>query len=405
MGNIYIKYLGTFEISRDGETVITIKSSKNRVKKLLGMLLLEKRAQYTDSQLIERIWEEESIANTETALTNLVYLARKTLKALDDKAEFVIREDGKYIWNPKIKVDSDLEKIEEDYMKMIDGNVPSEIKLAFGLEIVALYDNELAASFDYDAWWLPVSEYYNKLFLNASAATCEILEKSENEDDHTKIIDIAANASRYDLGCDRFYIYIFKALKVLKRRKAIVEYYDTLSKAYFNKVGEPLCDEIKKIYAWATRSEEFTFDDLAALTESLRERSKDTVIRGAFYCDRDMFKNMVHFILRNSMRNDRDVVVMMITIYQLNETLTDDQLEKGMDKLEEIIRKSLRKDDIFSRYSTNQFLIMPFECKKDKINVIEKRINDNFDKANIDSDLAIDIINFTIEEDGYQLLY
>ena len=40
-----------------------------------------------------------------------------------------------------------------------------------------------------------------------------------------------------------------------------------------------------------------------------------------------------------------------------------------------------------------------------EVKLLEKRINDNFDKANIDSDLAIDIINFTIEEDGYQLLY
>lgn len=405
MGNIYIKYLGTFEIIRDGESVISIKSSKNRVKKLLGMLLLEKRAQYTDSQMIERIWKEESISNTETALTNLVYLTRKTLKAVDGNAEFVIRDDGKYIWNPEIPVDSDIDRIEASYVKMIDGNVPQEVKLTLGMDIIELYDNELAASFDYDAWWLPISEYYNKLFLNASAMTCEILEKSDDEDGHVKIIDIAANASRYDLGNDRFYVYIFRALKALKRRNAIVDYYETLSKAYFNKVGEPLCDEIKKVYAWATRSEEFTFDDLAELTESLRERSKDTVIRGAFYCDRDMFKNMVHFIVRNSMRNDRDVMVMMITIYQLNEQLTEAQLEKGMDRLEEIIRKSLRKDDVFSRYSTNQFLVMPFECKKDKINIIEKRINDNFDKTNADSDLAIDIINFTIEEDGYQLLY
>lgn len=191
----------------------------------------------------------------------------------------------------------------------------------------------------------------------------------------------------------------------MKRRTTIIEYYDSLNKTFFNKVGEPLGDEIKKIYAWATRSEDFTFDDLANLTDSLRERSNDSGIKGAFYCDRDMFKAMAHFILRNSMRNNHDLVVMMITIYRLNDDITEEELDKGLTKLEDVIRKTFRKDDVFSRYSANQFLVMPFECKKDKISIVEDRLYANFKKANKDTDFAIDVVNFTIDEGGYELIF
>lgn len=405
MSRIYIKYLGQFEISNEENVTVSIKSNKNRVKKLLGMLTYGTKTQYSDTQLVERVWQEESVANKDTALTNLAYLARKTLKPLDDDIEFIIREDGKYLWNPAVEVDSDLKQIERSYKLMLKDNLLDEEKLGFGLEIVSLYKDELATSFDYDAGWLPSSEYYNNIFLEAAAMSCDILEKAHDKTGYGRIINIAAKASRYELGSDRFYIYIFKALKALNRRTTIIEYYESLNKTFFNKVGEPLGDEIKKIYAWATRSEDFTFDDLAALTESLRERSNDSQIKGAFYCDRDMFKTMAHFILRNSMRNNHDLVVMMITIYKLNDAIKEAELDKGLTKLEDVIRKTFRKDDVFSRYSTNQFLVMPFECKKDKISIIEDRLLANFEKANNDTDFAIDVVNFSIDEDGYELIF
>lgn len=69
-----------------------------------------------------------------------------------------------------------------------------------------------------------------------------------------------------------------------------------------------------------------------------------------------MFKNLIHFVLRNSMRNRRDVVVMLVTIFEEEDTMSMEEREAEMDNLEDVIRKSLRKDDVFSRYSMNRFL-------------------------------------------------
>ena len=38
---------------------VSIKSNKNRVKKLLGMLTYGTKTQYSDTQLVERVWQEE----------------------------------------------------------------------------------------------------------------------------------------------------------------------------------------------------------------------------------------------------------------------------------------------------------------------------------------------------------
>lgn len=405
MNEIYVKYLGVFEIRKDGKPLIQIKSAKNRVKKLLGLLMLSKEVQYTDEELVSKIWQNETIPSPESALTNLVYLTRKTLKDLDADMEFIIRQNGKYIWNPKIQYGSDLKDIEAIKNKINNKSIEFESLLEYGRKAVELYDGEIAANFEYAAWWLPINEYYNKMFLEICIKICDALEEQKEEKYWEEIIDIATKASKFDLGNDKFYVYIFKSLKHLNRRQTIVNYYENLNKFYSSKMGESLSDEIKKIYAWAIRSEELTFSDISELTESLRERSKDRVIRGAYYCEKEMFKNLVHFILRNSMRNNKDVVVMLITISEEEQRMTMHQWERAMDKIEEVIRKSLRKDDVFSRYSVNQFLIMPFECLRNKINVIEDRMVKNFEELNEDSNLSIDIINFTMEEEGYQLLY
>ena len=165
MSRIYIKYLGLFEIRNEKNESVSIKSNKNRVKKLLGMLTYGKNTQYTDTQLVERVWQEESVLNKDTALTNLAYLARKTLKPLNPDVEFIIREDGKYIWNPTILIDSDLNQIERNYKLLLDDNILDDEKLGLALDIINLYEAELATSFDYDAWWLPPSEYYNNILL------------------------------------------------------------------------------------------------------------------------------------------------------------------------------------------------------------------------------------------------
>ena len=72
MSRIYIKYLGLFEIRNEKNESVSIKSNKNRVKKLLGMLTYGKNTQYTDTQLVERVWQEESVLNKDTALTNII---------------------------------------------------------------------------------------------------------------------------------------------------------------------------------------------------------------------------------------------------------------------------------------------------------------------------------------------
>lgn len=405
MSLIYVKYFGDFEIRKDGIPVIKIKSRKNRVKKLLGLIMISNDKIYSDKQLVERIWQDEELDNQEKDLTKLVYLARKTLRSIDENLDFIIREEGKYVWNPDILYESDARELEVFNQKIINSNLSDEEKIEIGRKGVELYEGELAANFEYATWCLPMSEYYNNIFLEIADEVCGLLESQGTDEGYEEIIAIGAKAKKFNVYNDKFYLYIFKALKALNRRQQIIDYYDELNKYYFKKTGEALSDDIKKIYAWAIRSEDMTFTDIDELTESLRERSKDNVIRGAYYCEREMFKHMAHFILRNSMRNNHEIVVMLITIFDEKESMSVEERDKEMDILEEAIRKSLRKDDVFSRYSVNQFLIMPFECKSEHINIIETRITNNFEKARSNPDLGAEIVNFKMEEDGYELIY
>lgn len=53
---------------------------------------------------------------------------------------------------------------------------------------------------------------------------CNILEEIGNDEDWEEIIEISTKASKHDIGSDKFYINIFRALKALNKRTTIVNY-------------------------------------------------------------------------------------------------------------------------------------------------------------------------------------
>ncbi|MEG0292134.1 MAG: hypothetical protein RR617_05260 [Anaerovoracaceae bacterium] len=403
MEKVYVTYLGTFTIQKDDEIVI-FKSSKNRIKKLIGLLALEPEKPLSDSDLFLKIWPREYYDIEENSLINLVYLARKSLKKLDPNIDFILRREGRYIWNPNVKIESDIKELENIARSLKDYSRDDELRLEEGRKGIELFNGEFGAVFEYASWTSHLNEFYNNAYFQISKSVSEILINRGEEQGLEEVLNIANRANKYETASDDFYIIIFRVLKLLNRRDSIINYFGNISKNYYDKVGEPIAGEIKKIYSWAIGNEELSFTDLETLTENLRERSKDRERRGAFYCEKEMFKNLLHFILRNSMRNSNEIVIMLVTIFE-EETMGANEITQEMEKLEEVIRMCLRKDDIFSRYSTNRFLIMPFDCKATKVNVIDDRISAKFNEYNKNPNLSIDIINFTIEENGYQMLF
>lgn len=405
MCRYYIKWLGGLEIYRDDELRLALKSKKSQVKDMLAVLHMKKDSQLTDDQIIEMIWINDNIENSQSALKNLAYLTRKALKEVDEIEEFVIRKNGRYIWNPEVETKTDTQEMEEYYKELTSVNTSDEEKLEKGRKIVSLYKGRLAENFDNNTWWFPISQYYNMIYINTVSIMCKLLEKLDTEDSYEEIIFVATTATHYDMSNEELYVHVFRALKAMDDKRGICDYYEAIGEIIYNKIGEGLCEEIKKIYTWAMQEPDFTFNDLEKLTENLRENLNTDEIKGAYFCQRDAFKNILHFIIRNSIREKNDVVITLLTITDLEEKLIEGDKLKEMDRLYDALKSLLRKNDVYVRYSVNQFLVLPYDCSKESISIVEKRVVEKFDRNKKHQELVLDVVSFSIEKKGYQLLY
>lgn len=52
---IYVNYLGVFKILKeDNSRLLSLKRQKNRVKKLIGLLILDREGGFTDKELVAK---------------------------------------------------------------------------------------------------------------------------------------------------------------------------------------------------------------------------------------------------------------------------------------------------------------------------------------------------------------
>ncbi len=100
-----------------------------------------------------------------------------------------------------------------------------------------------------------------------------------------------------------------------------------------------------------------TFEtDIALLIQQLREPG---TVRGAYWQEYDPFLAIFRFIERMQARSEGTFCVMLATLMNENgEQLEADVLQPNMDILYSAIQDTLRKGDVFTKYSSSQYVIM-----------------------------------------------
>ena len=80
-------------------------------------------------------------------------------------------------------------------------------------------------------------------------------------------------------------------------------------------------------------------------------------------------------VARNAARSGDHVIIMLITLLpRKTELLQKQESVRYMLQLKEVIKNTLRKGDVFSRYSRNQYILMlPVRSALD-VTVVQKRL-------------------------------
>ncbi len=179
--------------------------------------------------------------------------------------------------------------------------------------------------------------------------------------------------------------------------KSFIELYNNADKAlYYVKQNG------KSGYHFYNPSEKYSFTeeenkDVIDLFQLKKYIEEEDLSDGPFKVEYNSFKSIYRFLKRYVMRTNSKIQILLFSLKDLSIIASDNTagLNKSMIILDECIKDSLRKNDVSTRYTNTQFLVILMDVDEDKRKNVVDRIMDNWNENNNNPNV---LLKYDIEE-------
>lgn len=127
--------------------------------------------------------------------------------------------------------------------------------------------------------------------------------------------------------------------------------------------------------------------DIAQIRTDMEEEIQKA---GAFCPDYDTFKGIYRFLERCMLRNNQHVCVILFSLENDERYYYDpEERERKMQQLGELLQQNLRLGDVFTRYSSCQYLALVVDVDEELAERVAQRVRDHFIRKTGDTDSVI----------------
>lgn len=383
---------GGLRVSCGGKTLGEGDLRISKPLELLVLLVLNRGGKVSNEQLMEALWEPDELENPAGALKNAAYSLRKSLQALCPDNAFVVTRERQYCWNSEAAVELDVERFERLHRQAVGEGEP-ERRLEQCREALALYEGDFLPSLADRHWVIPRSSALRQQYLDVTTTAASLLlarHTREGAEEALAVCNRAVLAEPLDEG---LYLRQFAAMQQLGMKTAVLKYYPVVANLFFDELGEALPAGLRAIYQWASESSNPAVDDILHIQKDLDEVTRDSrPIRGAYFCQYEVFKHMYHMVVRSATRTGGCVALVLVTLLPVRgHTVPKEDMTRVMLAMKEEIQKVLRKGDVFSRYSRNQYVLMLSVRGMEDSGVVESRLKEAYAKVKPPRTLRMDV--------------
>ena len=365
--NYEITMFGEFT---NGKEIITDQANRSKkVWTLLEYLIVHRDRAVMQKELVDLLWPGNNTKDPINTLKVLMHRVRTLLDELgkDSGKKMIYYKGGAYGWNDELKCIVDTEQFEAA-CKAAE-NAAKEKKLDFLLQAIHLYAGDFLQKNGSEAWIMPLSRRYRTKFLQvASQASAILLEQGR----YDELLDICRKAIQLYPYEEEFYLYLLKGLIKTQQADQAQEEYHRVSELFFREFGITPSEELTALYKEVVETSHVPEMNLEIIKEKLAEEPT----KGSFYCEFEFFKTIYRLEARSAARTGQSVYIGLMTVMNAagDDLPNQKTMNRVMDALHETIRRSLRKGDIFTRYSLNQYLIMLPTTTYETSNIVMDRI-------------------------------
>lgn len=352
---VQVGMLGDFYISCGEKKLLRRENRSKKLWQLLALLLQNPGTSISQGRLIRLLWpDSRECADPANSLKNLVYRARTLMEQLSDprrdkgKGEYILFGRGAYSWNMELPCGFDIWELErlESAASKAEGTSGAELYR----QAMELYRGPYLSAMGDDSWILEKREQYERIYVRCVMRLCGILQElgQYSVSAETALEGISKAPLSEELHKRLFGIYLESNCHdyAINHYKRVLEIYGGAG------LEPPL--SLRNLYSGI-------LENLRAVERSMEvitSRVLDEPARQYPYiCDFPVFKHILTVQYQDQYRSGECLLVVLLTVTKKDGILGLETLRYVMPQLQSSILKTLRVNDLVTRYSPSQFLL------------------------------------------------
>ena len=368
----YVKTFGGLEITNDNVTVNIVELFGKQLVNLLQVLLFHSEKPVQKDELIDILWPESK--NPSSALKFSIFRLRSELNEIDffkDKEVIVTTRKG-YILNPNLDWNIDFVELQKAYNQINEGaELLDEKEFKIARKIFRLYQGRFYASPSQLHWILQKQEVFRQMYVKTMMRTSCYLYTQKRYDEMMLMNYQAVLIEPFNEGLHYYYM---KGLVATRNYREALKYYDELNDIFLSELGTGLSKRFKQLYdiIIADHAKEENKD----METIMRELSNRDQQNQGFFCSYEIFKYFYELLLKMSVRNEQNYYLIMLQFS--DGTLDYEKVGVDFDRVKRLVSSCLRSNDLFTRTSETQ-LVLLVDCQtEENAHLIIQRISNKF---------------------------
>ena len=347
---LYVRLFGTASLTFANKKIDCVSNRSKLIWNILVYLICNQGKLVRTEDLIANVWNSSNNANPANAMRTAIFRARQMLDELieEGSGKFLMSQNGGYMWNPTIPTIVDC--VEFDRLMTEINDHPDDY--ARMLSAFYLYEGRFLSQQSSDLWVVPRQVYYHKLYESLIDRMLPVLEREKKYFD---AICACRKVLLMDPFSERNYQNLMRFLLMNNEREEVIKVYKQMSKTMLTDLGALPNQESRALY-----QEALSVASLEALVadDIVQDLGEEYVAKGAYICDYDCFRSLYQAHARSIERTGIPSHIVIVSLrFQQKDTALD-ELSKTMDRLENTVRRSLRRGDIITRCSATQLIVM-----------------------------------------------
>lgn len=368
----YVKTFGGLEITNDNVTVNIVELFGKQLVNLLQVLLFHSEKPVQKDELIDILWPESK--NPSSALKFSIFRLRSELNEIDffkDKEVIVTTRKG-YILNPNLDWNIDFVELQKAYNQINEGaELLDEKEFKIARKIFRLYQGRFYASPSQLHWILQKQEVFRQMYVKTMMRTSCYLYTQKRYDEMMLMNYQAVLIEPFNEGLHYYYM---KGLVATRNYRETLKYYDELNDIFLSELGTGLSKRFKQLYdiiiADHAKGEN---KDMETIIRELSNRDQQNQ---GFFCSYEIFKYFYELLLKMSVRNEQNYYLIMLQFS--DGTLDYEKVGVDFDRVKRLVSSCLRSNDLFTRTSETQLLLL-VDCQtEENAHLIIQRISNKF---------------------------